>query len=43
MRPAALRGVADAMLAHLNGIESYLARFKEEDAPVDLKNILADA
>ena len=33
--------LADAMLGHLNEIESYLALYEKEDAPVDLKSVFS--
>jgi DNA-binding GntR family transcriptional regulator len=35
------QALADAMLGHLNEIESYLALYEKEDAPVDLKSVFA--
>jgi DNA-binding GntR family transcriptional regulator len=35
------QGLADAMLGHLNEIESYLALYEKEDTPVDLKSIFS--
>lgn len=34
-------GFADAMLGHLNEIESYLALYEKEEAPADLKSIFS--
>jgi DNA-binding GntR family transcriptional regulator len=36
------QGLVDAMLGHLNEIESYLTLYEKEDQPVDLKTIFAD-
>ena len=36
------QGLVDAMLGHLDEIESYLQLYEKEEAPVDIKTIFAD-
>jgi DNA-binding GntR family transcriptional regulator len=36
------QGLADAMLGHLNEIESYLSLYEKDEQPVDIKTIFAE-
>ncbi|HEX4507869.1 MAG TPA: GntR family transcriptional regulator [Alphaproteobacteria bacterium] len=36
------QGLVDAMLGHLNEIESYLSLYEKDEQPVDIKTIFAD-
>ena len=36
------QGLVDAMLGHLDEIESYLSLYEKDEAPVDIKTIFAD-